>query len=67
MPFLKASDHRALAWYAETFKLKLQMSTPPIIYFKNEAGKEVRGDLFSILNLHKAHKEENKGKKKVKA
>lgn len=49
MAKLKAKELQAIGWFIENYKLKLQLSTPPTMYFKNEEGKVVTHDLAGIV------------------
>jgi hypothetical protein len=64
MPFLKAADHKAIAWWAAERKLVPQLSTPPTMYFKNADGEEIKTNLFSIVQLYKGWKKEEARKNK---
>jgi len=66
MAFLKASDHKAIAWWAEERGLKPQLSTPPIIYFKDKNGNEVSANIASLVPLYKAWKKEQSKNNKRK-
>lgn len=67
MALLKASDHKAIGWWADTFNLKMAMSTPPIIYFRPKAGgDEVTQHIDTIVGAYKgAMKEQSKEKARL--
>jgi len=67
MAYLKPSDHKAIAWWAQSRKLVAQLSTPPTIYFKDDKGVETSVNLFSLVTLYKAWLDEEKKKSKRKA
>ena len=57
---LTANDLKAINWYALNYQLKPEMSSPPVMYFKNRAtGEEVKKDLGGITLEYNAWKEED--------
>ena len=59
MAWLKTSDHQAIAHFAKEHNLKMAMSTPPTIYFKDKkTGEEVKQQLDTIVGIYKGWKEE---------
>ncbi|HUH57846.1 MAG TPA: hypothetical protein VL020_04970 [Pseudomonadales bacterium] len=53
---LLASEYKAIGWYATEHKLKIQLSTPPTMYFKDSSGEEVKQELPAIIEQYKASK-----------
>lgn len=52
---------KALNWYlGEHHKLRLQLSSPPKVYFKNENNKVVSVHIADIIGLFEQSNEEDK-------
>lgn len=57
---LSAKDLKAINWYLGEHDLKPQLSTPPIIYFTNKKGEQVKAELTGIHSEYNAWNEEDK-------
>ena len=56
---LNAQDLKAIAWYAQTNNLRVQLSTPPTMYFTKRTTGERVTELLS--NIHTLFKNQPKG------
>lgn len=67
MSILKPNDYKALAWWAKERGLRPQLSTPPIMYFKDKEGNDVDPvNINSITPLYLAWREQEKKRNKKK-
>jgi hypothetical protein len=57
---LSAKELKALGWYKDQKKLRLQLSNPPLMYFKNATGEIVTQDITGIGLEYKAYSDEDR-------
>lgn len=57
---LSAKDLKAINWFTQEHKLRVQLSTPPTMYFRNQEGEMVTHDLSGITLEYKTWNEEDK-------
>ena len=57
---LTANQLKALNWYKDENNLKVQLSSPPNMYFKNDKNKVVSVQIGTIMSLYNAWNEEDK-------
>lgn len=49
MSKLTSKQTKAYAWFVKTYSLKPLLSNPPIMYFKDEYGEELKYNMDYIL------------------
>lgn len=73
MGMLKASDHKAIGWYAQFYGYRMQLSAWPLMRFKDKDGNDVEPvSIEAIVGIYKGQMKEqaketarlNRGKKK---
>jgi hypothetical protein len=49
------SREKAIAWYADHYKLKAQISAHPVYRFVDKKGLTIEEDIWHIVEKYKAH------------